>query len=60
MHQEAAGELGNSPLHWAAAGGHVDVTRCLLSHGASLVPSLRRLCTQMELVVNALCCVKGK
>jgi hypothetical protein len=53
VHQEATGVLGNSPLHWAAAGGHVDVTRCLLSHGASLVSLQLRFCTQLELVHEA-------
>ena len=35
--QNAVGDSGNHPLHLAAAGGHLNVVKCLLVAGASLV-----------------------
>lgn len=34
---EAVGELGNRPLHLAAAAGHTDVVGLLLAKGAAVV-----------------------
>jgi ankyrin repeat protein len=32
---DAANEFGNTGLHWAALGGHLDTVKLLMDHGAS-------------------------
>jgi hypothetical protein len=45
--QDAVGELGNRPIHLAAAAGHTAVVKLLLRQGANVVShplSLLRVC----------------
>jgi ankyrin repeat protein len=39
---------GNTPLHWAAAQGHVEMTELLIAHGADLKAKTRFGCTPLR------------
>ncbi len=48
--QDAVGELGNRPVHLAAAGGHTAIVKLLLRQGANVVSFFTH-----TFVVSAIC-----